>query len=588
MSGTAPRQSFSLPGLRWRGFTVQLFLITVLPLTGLLLALVFTSQTLHHDAMRALVGERNLRAVRAAAGSLSEQLNQRSFNLLLLSRQLAAGDDLAAPRAAIQPLVAAFDGVAWYDRQGNLKSASMTAGWWRVLPFSHGAYWQTLQAAPPEQALFSPAMRTGLSQPLHVLIGLRLANGEVLCGAFLPEEALRTTLQALTANGRTTVVVADAQANILMHSGALPAAEMPAQHPGVEEALNGQSDVQYTPAGQHGEHVVAYSPVQPGGWALVLEETWEDISTPLLSTTQSAPLILVPVLLLAVAALGFGLRQIVQPLQKLERRAARLAEGDFAAIQEPAGGIAEIRHLQDELVAMAASLRAAQDSLREYIGAIHTREERERLNLARELHDDTLQALIALNQRLQLAQLEQAAPAERARLGELQQMVTQSMHNLRRMVRGLRPIYLEDLGLAAALEMLVKESRGTDGPEVQLQLEGEQRRLPGEVELALYRMTQEALHNAVRHAHARRVVVRLTGTSQQLELCVQDDGRGFITPAHPDHFARSGHFGVLGLYERAALIGARLKIDAQPGQGTTVTVALPVQPDDDGLPGSDT
>jgi nitrate/nitrite-specific signal transduction histidine kinase len=86
------------------------------------------------------------------------------------------------------------------------------------------------------------------------------------------------------------------------------------------------------------------------GWALVLEEPWEEVDTPTLRTTQLAPLVLVPVLLLTLVALWFGLRQVVRPLQALEAKAASLAWGDFQTIEEPVGGINEIRRLQAELV----------------------------------------------------------------------------------------------------------------------------------------------------------------------------------------------------------------------------------------------
>ena len=118
--------------------------------------------------------------------------------------------------------------------------------------------------------------------------------------------------------------------------------------PGVTEALNGESGVN-TIRGHHGDLVTAFSYIPQAGWALVLEENWQEIATPFLSTTQSAPLILVPLLVLALVALLFGARQIVQPLQKLEVKAASLAHGDFDAIREPVGGIAEIRNLQNAL-----------------------------------------------------------------------------------------------------------------------------------------------------------------------------------------------------------------------------------------------
>ncbi len=183
---------------------------------------------------------------------------------------------------------------------------------------------------------------------------------------------------------------------------------------------------------------------------------WQAVTDPLLELTLVAPLALIPPLVFAVAALWFANRQIIQPLQKLEAQAAALAWGDFDAIQHPVGGIAEVQHLQNELAEMSRKVRASQEGLRDYIGAITSAQEEERLRLARELHDDTIQAVIALKQRIQLTEQTVRDPAARRTLGELEDLAAQTIENLRRMTRALRPIYLEDLGLVAALAWLCR------------------------------------------------------------------------------------------------------------------------------------
>ena len=136
---------------------------------------------------------------------------------------------------------------------------------------------------------------------------------------------------------------------------------------------------------------------------------------------------------------------------------------------------------------MADKLKAAQQSLRSYIGAITAGVENERRSLARELHDDTIQALIALNQRIQLI-LMNSPETQKSALSELQTLVQQSMTNLRRMIRGLRPIYLEDLGLVASLEMLVREMEQTasNSDRISFSTNGQERRLdPAKRDVAL-------------------------------------------------------------------------------------------------------
>ena len=249
-------------------------------------------------------------------------------------------------------------------------------------------------------------------------------------------------------------------AQILYNTGGF--SDQTAQPPRSVRSLQGKSGTVYVNVGGD-EHVTAYSPVTSTGWALITEESWQAVSTPTLRTSQIAPLVLVPVVFIMLLALWFGASQVVRPLRALESKTATLAAGDFKTIQEPVGGIAEIQHLQKELVQMADKVDEAQRSLHGYIGAITEAQEDERRRLARELHDDTLQALIALKQRVQLAQLElqsasgEPAP-ESAELNEIMLLTEQTIENLRRLTRAMRPVYLEDLGLVPALEMLARET----------------------------------------------------------------------------------------------------------------------------------
>lgn len=304
------------------------------------------------------------------------------------------------------------------------------------------------------------------------------------------------------------------------------------------------------------------------------EEDMKTATSPALELTLVAPLVLIPPLLFSVAGLWFVTKQIIQPLQKLESKSAALAWGDFEAIHEPVGGISEIQHLQMELTEMSRKVKAAQEGLHDYIGAITSAQEEERTRLARELHDDTIQAVIALRQRVQLAEKSIKDQNGKRLLSELETLADQTIENLRRLTRALRPIYLEDLGLVTALEMLVRETSQSGPLIVGFHKTGLERRLGREVELSLYRITQEALNNVVKHSKATHADVKITFAPSEMTIEVSDNGSGFMVPKSPTEFAPSGHFGLLGVHERADLIGARLEIESAPGKGTRLNVRL--------------
>lgn len=570
-----PKSGLPLPGIRWRGFTVQLFMLTILPLTILVVGVALFSQSLHHQGMVNLVGDRNLRAVRTAGDGLSLQLDDRVNDLRTAARMIEAGTNLSGQSPALDRIGIEFDrGLALFDSQGNLISVLTGGENLAAIPTGQPEFWRQVGASLEDQIVLAAV--TDLPTGTLELAGTRLSGGHVLIGGFSPAPMIQQTVASILTNDQAHMLVITSSKEVLYFSGDVAALGDIGSHPGVAEALNGESGVNTIP-GSHGDQVTAFTFIPSAGWGLVLTENWEEIATPFLNTTQYTPLLTIPLLLLALVALFFGARQVIQPLQALAEKTVQLARGDYKALQEPVGGIEEIKHLQAVLSYTAEDLHSAREALRDYIGAITDGVEKERRALARELHDDTLQALIALNQRFHLALAAADTDEERASLEELQQMAEKTIANLRRMVRGLRPIYLEDLGLTAALEMLAIEMPESENRRVHFTLKGEPRRLSPEVELTLYRMAQEALSNAERHAQASNITLELEFQDGEVCMTVLDDGAGFDLPEMSDEFARQGHFGLLGLTERAEIIGARLVVKARPGQGTRVQVTVPIQ-----------
>ncbi|GER79229.1 MAG: hypothetical protein DPW21_00145 [Anaerolineae bacterium] len=560
-----------LPG--WRGLT-QLFAVTVLPLTLLLLLIAFGGVNMHQQDMRALVGERDERAVQSSAAALQSELHHRMATITSMS--VLASEDLSFEKifATTNDLAKDFNGgIAFLDSDRRLLANTGNEQFWGWI--SQNGQGIILASALDREPVFSAPILDPNSQRLFVIISAYSTSRDaIVAGAFAPETLAAETLSTTYPSGsHVTIYLLDGSRRLLFVSGALAQDSLEPDHPGVAEALSGKSGVLYVKK-ESTEHVVAYSPIETAGWALITEEEWEMVVSPSLQLTQMAPLVLVPAFILALIALWFGANQIVQPLQKLETKAAALAWGDFDAIKESVGGISEVQHLQHELTEMSRKVQAAQEGLRDYIGAITSAQEEERLRLARDLHDDTIQSVIALKQRVQLAQKSVKDQPSRKTLAELESLSEQTIENLRRMTRALRPIYLEDLGLVTALEMLARETSQNSGIQIEFQKSGEEQRLSHEVELTLYRMAQEALSNVVRHSQARRADVHISFEKQGIELEVSDNGIGFDMPKSPTDFAAGGHFGLLGIRERAELIGARLEVESTSGRGSRLKVKV--------------
>jgi len=562
------------------GYIPQLFGLTILPLTLLLLVIVFSSVAVHQKAMRDMAGEQALRTVRASASSLGEQVQHNIDSLRVLAQRAADGAEAQMILDSSEYLRGDFNaGLAFYSLSGQPVAGVRPDH----SPTQPGREIQSLlEDLPGPQSPNPVAWRIWKNTATgETVANLAAAAGpdRALVGSFYPDRLARQLLSATygahTSGGHLSIFLVDPTLQPLYVSDpAAPVQELGSQ-PGIAEGLRGESGITYLELDGI-EHVVAFSPVPPLGWALAIEEPWEATASPLLRTSQVAPLVLVPALLLALVGLWFGARQIIQPLQTLESQANDLAWGRFTAVQQPVGGIEEIQRLQLTLREMARKVQAAQENLHSYIGAITAGQEDERRRLAREIHDDTLQAVIALNQRVQLARLSLGEHPATGSLAEVQELTEQTIRNLRRLLRALRPAYLDELGLAASLEMLARETGQSGEIPIEFISQGEERRLPAEMELTLYRMAQEALNNLVRHAQATRGWLEIGYLEGKIELTIRDNGCGFRVPENPGEFAPAGHFGLLGLHERAELIGAQLSLESSPGNGTSVRIRLPV------------
>ncbi len=223
----------------------------------------------------------------------------------------------------------------------------------------------------------------------------------------------------------------------------------------------------------------------------------------------------------------------------------------------------ELRRQMEEV---AAEKRAMDQAYRQLVRG--REEERERL--ARELHDQAIQSLVGL--KFHLAEKATGAQAE------LQTEIDRVIDALRELCTGLRPPALDRLGLVAALRSYLDDFSVRTGLPVELHVDGEERRLSPEVELSLFRVAQEALTNAWKHAQAPKLEVSLSFGEEAVKLTICDRGRGFQLPERLGALAETGHFGLVSMHERLELVGGTLRLTSEPGQGTTVAAWIPLRP----------
>ncbi|MBI2865944.1 MAG: sensor histidine kinase [Chloroflexi bacterium] len=247
----------------------------------------------------------------------------------------------------------------------------------------------------------------------------------------------------------------------------------------------------------------------------------------------------------------------------------RLAEVGEIAVIVISGGL--IGWQVDRVRRQQEREREAKQRLERYARGIVVAQEEERRRIARELHDDTVQGLVSVGRSLE--SLERDSPDYLAEgIREVRRRSQALLDSLRRFSRDLRPSVVDDLGLVPALEGLAQ--RLSARLPTEFLVEGSPRRLSPEKEVALFRIVQEALTNAEKHARASQAKITVTFMEGWVHLVVADNGRGFVLPGQLNGLANGGRLGLLGMRERAELIGGSFSIASHPGAGTTIAVQI--------------
>lgn len=270
---------------------------------------------------------------------------------------------------------------------------------------------------------------------------------------------------------------------------------------------------------------------------------------------------------------GLILHFALGPLRSLERTARRIREGEQEARVSPSPlADRQLERLTSTFNEMLDTLGRYRHRLRAVAERATASAERERKRIARELHDDTAQRIATLQLRVQMLRKADSPALLEQGLAEVAGELRRANEGVRRMARGLRPPALDELGLVSAVRGFARIQ--SEAYETSVEVEGTpDPRLGQEVALAVYRIVQEAVSNALRHARADRVRIRFEETAEELRVTVEDDGRGFVPGKVMTADGRG--LGLSGMKERASYVGGRVWIASEEGRGTRIHVTVP-------------
>jgi signal transduction histidine kinase len=342
-------------------------------------------------------------------------------------------------------------------------------------------------------------------------------------------------------------------------------------------------------------HIMSVVPLPASPYYLVLEQA-VDVALALPNQLEQWLVLLTVVGFLAVlVAAWITTSRVVRPTRELTAAARRMAQGDLESpirisAQDEVGRLAQslesmrrqlgvvYQQLEDANLVLESQVRERTAQLTELLEKIISAQEDERARLARELHDETAQTLGALTIALDRArdELAGARPRTAEQLAEARTMAARLMEETRRLILDLRPMALDDLGLAPAIRWYAETHLEEQGVEASVEVDQPTRRLPKHIEVSVFRIVQEAVNNIVKHAHARRARIRLVFRDWVAKVVISDDGQGFEPIEVGGRTTRVRSVGLLGMQERVRLLNGHLRIRSIPGRGTTIAVRIPI------------
>jgi signal transduction histidine kinase len=540
------------------------------------------------DRFREQALEERLLLARTVAHYLDSSLDTTFQNLRQLPFQLPTLGEEAAGRLRSFRFQSMFrDAIFLLDERGRpLASDPPFAEPPRLEPLLAGeAVTPLLPAADGERRFLAVVQPFERDRRRHFLVAEMSPRGSTV-STFLQNLALDPELRVAVIDRHGVVIAASDHSKIfrVVSRAELLGSRIQSHRPFIGE----DADCALCDEKEHRRgFLTVMVPLRFAPWGVIVQEE-KATAFAALYTSQLGFLTTGVLLILMGLLLTHGLtRSVARPIQELSEQAERLRRGDLSqpitvtgdyeirvlasTLDEARGRLAstlgELRALNESLEAQVASRtrgleeQAAQRKVlvRRLLGA----GEEERRRIARELHDEISQLLAVV----QLS-LDNVAPGS-AEMDKARQLLTRTQKEVHRIIYDLRPSILDDLGLSAAVEWYAENYLKPRGVHVHLEVE-EALALPDEVEIAAFRIYQEIVTNILRHAEAEDVSIELYTVEGRLILAVEDDGVGFV----PEQ--KTEGVGLVGMRERAALVGGSLTLDSEPGFGTQVRLEIPL------------
>ena len=347
--------------------------------------------------------------------------------------------------------------------------------------------------------------------------------------------------------------------------------------------------------------VLAFSPLEMAPWGVSILQPEKDVFAPareLKKTFLLFSLVSVAVALLMTVGMS---RSIVKPVHELIDATRSIASGDMTR-SIGFGGVDEIGMLSTSFEVMRVKLADSLESLHQYnvelekrvfertmeirqsqnkveklLKKVITAQEEERKRVARGLHDETLQSLSAILMKIDMCKLYSGPPSEE-KIEEMRKIVLNTLEDIRIIIQDLRPAILDDLGLEAAIRWLLDKHLWAKGIEYFLNIIGDHgRRFDPHLEATLFRIIQEAIVNIARHSEAENVVVIMKIGANEINLDIEDDGKGFDIRSALKRTEDGRGLGLMGLKERVYLRDGKVLICSEPGSGTRISLWIPLK-----------